>query len=328
MKDGAEKQNEKENPLKRIKSRELRGGVMYYSCHCIKRNGLQHDCRRSGCGGEPPCLVLPDPLCLPSQLARARGLADPAPLAAHMNTQGTSSSGMPAKSGSESGKKFIVCELKAIVPETSADKSGKCCKCSVKFTIPNQNGLSKSLSVNTYSSEKTAPKPQSDEAHSLECPCANKSKSFSSGPSAMFTFDEKTIQMILKTFDKKELAHNDIDLKSRPRKLSSKEEPCTRPGCVHWQPPPPCVWDAPCKADCFETPPEIQPGRNPVTTIGGSIAIGSQRQSSYQREHKTKERIKLLTPKCCTGCSAPSASDAPRDGSPAAGMPLLVMKLC
>jgi hypothetical protein len=79
---GAEKKDEKENQLKRTKSRELRGGIMYYSCHCIKRNGLQHDCRRTGCGGEPACLVLPDPLCAPSQLARARGLADPGPLAA------------------------------------------------------------------------------------------------------------------------------------------------------------------------------------------------------------------------------------------------------
>ncbi|KAJ0182583.1 hypothetical protein K1T71_001952 [Dendrolimus kikuchii] len=124
---GAEKKNEKENPLRRIKSRELRGGIMYYSCHCIKRNGLQHDCRRTGCGGEPPCLVLPDPLCAPSQLARARGLADPAPLAAHMQSQSGGGAGGSSESGSGSGKKFIVCELKGITPEVSADKSGKCC---------------------------------------------------------------------------------------------------------------------------------------------------------------------------------------------------------
>lgn len=100
---------------------------MYYSCHCIKRNGLQHDCRRTGCGGEPACLVLPDPLCAPSQLARARGLADPEPLAAHLRAQGGNASGGAADSGSGGGKRFIVCELKGIVPDASMDKSGKCC---------------------------------------------------------------------------------------------------------------------------------------------------------------------------------------------------------
>ncbi|XP_053618424.1 keratin, type I cytoskeletal 9 isoform X2 [Plodia interpunctella] len=130
---GSNKKDEKENQLKRIKSRELRGGVMYYSCHCIKRNGLQHDCRRTGCGGEPACLVLPDPVCLPSQLARARGLADPAPFAAHM--QAASGGGGGASSGSAagggSGKRFIVCELKGISPDaSSSDKGGKCCCCS------------------------------------------------------------------------------------------------------------------------------------------------------------------------------------------------------
>ncbi|KAI8438383.1 hypothetical protein MSG28_010933 [Choristoneura fumiferana] len=125
---GAEKKDEKENQLKRTKSRELRGGIMYYSCHCIKRNGLQHDCRRTGCGGEPACLVLPDPLCAPSQLARARGLADPAPLAAHMRAASGGGSGGPADAGSGSGKRFIVCELKGIIPDAgSADKGGKCC---------------------------------------------------------------------------------------------------------------------------------------------------------------------------------------------------------
>ena len=100
---------------------------MYYSCHCIKRNGLQHDCRRTGCGGEPACLVLPDPLCAPSQLTRARGLADPASLAAHVRNQGSSGSGGHAESGSGRGKRFIVCELKGIAPDISANKSEKCC---------------------------------------------------------------------------------------------------------------------------------------------------------------------------------------------------------
>ncbi|XP_072944425.1 uncharacterized protein [Epargyreus clarus] len=123
----AEKKNEKENQLKRTKSRELRGGIMYYSCHCIKRNGLQHDCRRTGCGGEPACLVLPDPLCAPSQLARARGLADPAPLAAHLRAQGGGAGGSTESSSGGGGKRFIVCELKGIVPDATADKGGKCC---------------------------------------------------------------------------------------------------------------------------------------------------------------------------------------------------------
>ncbi|RVE50512.1 hypothetical protein evm_004841 [Chilo suppressalis] len=124
---GAEKKDEKENQLKRTKSRELRGGVMYYSCHCIKRNGLQHDCRRTGCGGEPTCLVLPDPVCAPSQLARARGLADPAPFAAHLSAQSGGGSGGVADSGSSGGKRFIVCELKGILPDVASDKGGKCC---------------------------------------------------------------------------------------------------------------------------------------------------------------------------------------------------------
>ncbi|XP_045528454.1 uncharacterized protein LOC123716652 isoform X3 [Pieris brassicae] len=127
-----EKKNDKENQLKRTKSRELRGGIMYYSCHCIKRNGLQHDCRRTGCGGEPSCLVLPDPLCAPSQLARARGLADPAPLAAHYRAQGGGAGPSNDSSGAAGGgKRFIVCELKGIVPDSQADKTTKCC-CSTK----------------------------------------------------------------------------------------------------------------------------------------------------------------------------------------------------
>lgn len=103
---------------------------MYYSCHCIKRNGLQHDCRRTGCGGEPACLALPDPLCAPSQLARARGLADPAPLAAHLRAQsGGHENVTDAALGSSGlGKRFIVCELKGIMPDASAKKTEKCCK--------------------------------------------------------------------------------------------------------------------------------------------------------------------------------------------------------
>ncbi|XP_046962082.1 uncharacterized protein LOC124531644 isoform X2 [Vanessa cardui] len=124
----AEKTGSKENQLKRTKSRELRGGIMYYSCHCIKRNGLQHDCRRTGCGGEPSCLVLPDPVCAPSQLARARGLADPAPFAAHLRAQaGTSGDLAEPSFGSSGGKRFIVCELKGVIPDGSATKKEQCC---------------------------------------------------------------------------------------------------------------------------------------------------------------------------------------------------------
>ncbi|CAH2102631.1 unnamed protein product [Euphydryas editha] len=126
--DDAEKKESKENQLKRTKSRELRGGIMYYSCHCIKRNGLQHDCRRTGCGGEPACLVLPDPLCAPSQLARARGLADPAPLADHLRTQG-SISGNSSEFNQSSGKRFIVCELKGLTSDVSSNKTKECCCC-------------------------------------------------------------------------------------------------------------------------------------------------------------------------------------------------------
>ncbi|XP_030029421.2 uncharacterized protein LOC115446781 [Manduca sexta] len=136
---GVEKEDDKENQLKRTKSRELRGGIMYYSCHCIKRNGLQHDCRRTGCGGEPACLTMPDPVCAPSQLARARGLADPAPLAAHMHAQGGGGTAGAAEAGSSGGKRFIVCELKGVVPDVSVDKSGKCC-----CRAPNEGGASTS----------------------------------------------------------------------------------------------------------------------------------------------------------------------------------------
>ncbi|XP_013176071.1 PREDICTED: uncharacterized protein LOC106124149 [Papilio xuthus] len=125
IEEGGEEKTEKENQLKRIKSRELRGGIMYYSCHCIKRNGLQHDCRRTGCGGEPACLVLPDPLCAPSQLARARGLADPAPLAKHV----AAVSGKAEDGAAPTGKRFIVCELKSIAPMESSGGAKSCCRC-------------------------------------------------------------------------------------------------------------------------------------------------------------------------------------------------------
>ncbi|XP_045528453.1 uncharacterized protein LOC123716652 isoform X2 [Pieris brassicae] len=262
-----EKKNDKENQLKRTKSRELRGGIMYYSCHCIKRNGLQHDCRRTGCGGEPSCLVLPDPLCAPSQLARARGLADPAPLAAHYRAQGGGAGPSNDSSGAAGGgKRFIVCELKGIVPDSQADKTTKCCKCPP---------LANNSKVQTIGSK--------------DCHC----NSSSQGPnmSSMFVFDEKTLESIMSKFNNKEVASSKekvvIGPGGRPRKskVEAPKEICTRPGCVHWKPPPPCVWDAPCKADCFEAPPGIQPGRNPLTGGGGPNA----------GPYKSGEKVKILT---------------------------------
>ncbi|VVD04168.1 unnamed protein product [Leptidea sinapis] len=290
--DGAEKKSEKENQLKRTKSRELRGGIMYYSCHCIKRNGLQHDCRRTGCGGEPPCLVLPDPLCAPSQLARARGLADPAPLAAHYRAQagGPSASADTSGASGGSGKRFIVCELKGILPESQTDKSSKCCKCPQISKIP-------SLSQN-IASEHLKNKVCS-------CKCNGEEQS---NTSPVFLLDEKTMDTIMNRFERKEIASDEVVIGpgGRPRKLKPpvQKEECTRPGCVHWKPPPPCVWDAPCKADCFEAHPGIQPGRNPLTGDGGSNTYSGG---------------------CSSKAGGPTSSENP---SAAAGLPVLVMKLC
>lgn len=52
---------------KRCKSRELRGGVLYTKCDCVKRNGLQHDCPRSMCQGQSCCMTKPYPGCCPSK---------------------------------------------------------------------------------------------------------------------------------------------------------------------------------------------------------------------------------------------------------------------
>ncbi|CAK1544672.1 unnamed protein product [Leptosia nina] len=255
----AEKKDEKENQLKRTKSRELRGGIMYYSCHCIKRNGLQHDCRRTGCGGEPSCLVLPDPLCAPSQLARARGLADPTPLAEHYRAQGGGAGAgvSTAPSGSTSGgKRFIVCELKGIVPDMQTDKSSKCCKCPP--------------SLGTLSRNPAYVRPDAP---------------------SMFVFDEKTLEGLISRFNSEDVKPSDDTLVigpgGRPRrpKVEAPKEICSRAGCVHWKPPPPCVWNAPCKADCFEAAPGIRPGRNPLAG-GGSNVQGS---------NKADDKIKILT---------------------------------
>ncbi|CAH1639655.1 unnamed protein product [Spodoptera littoralis] len=395
VEDGEQKKSETENQLKRTKSRELRGGIMYYSCHCIKRNGLQHDCRRTGCGGEPACLVLPDPLCAPSQLARARGLADPAVLAAHTNPQGSSGSGGPTSSGSR-GKRFIVCELKGIIPDAGVDRNdGKCCKCPNIF-VPTQAPISSGMKPHTCictGGAAAAPKivPPSGEMKSnsckctcgkgaapkhneqiqapfagvkpyacicpggvvkplpippntpttSSCPCKCKSGSGSQKMQSIYDVDENTLNQILQRFESKELKVNDKKVagssgRQRDRDItkSTTKEECTRPGCVHWQPPPPCVWDLPCKADCFETPASAQPGRNPLRGGGGGCFISSVkgptgRDLVSQGTQKHRDVMKILTPECCTGCSAPRDGGAMASGGPAvAGLPMLVMKLC
>lgn len=313
---------------------------MYYSCHCIKRNGLQHDCRRTGCGGEPSCLMLPDPLCAPSQLARARGLADPGALAGHLRAQGGGGvAGGSADSGPGSGKKFIVCELKSIAPNVSADKGRSCCKCPTSQSVPSQNRGGSCVGSHACicpSGSASRPAAVTANVSSSKCPCSSKNLA-QSDQNAMFVFDEKTVNKILSSFDNKELAGKEemvIGPGGRARKVSktvAKEEQCTRPGCVHSKPPPPCVWDAPCKADCFEAHPGIQPGRNPLTGGGGhSVSGGSKPVGGKPGSQQPRNVMKLLTPKCCTGCSAPGAGSggAASGGGPAAGLPLLVMKLC
>ncbi|XP_060807621.1 uncharacterized protein LOC106135455 [Amyelois transitella] len=303
---GSKKKAEKENQLKRIKSRELRGGIMYYSCHCIKRNGLQHDCRRTGCGGEPACLVLPDPLCAPSQLARARGLADPAPLAAHMRAQDGGAGGASSDSGSGSGKRFIVCELKGIMPDVSADKGGKCCKCPSSHVQTKIPGIRACICL-----------PDN-------CPCST-SASSPGDQLSMYAFDEATLAKIFDSFDKKEVVKEEGRGGVHGRKSQkpvTKAEPCTRPGCVHWKPPPPCVWDLPCKADCFEAHPGIQPGRNKY--MSGGMIEGETCRSGR------RPGVVMLSPEYCyyAGCSTPGGTSTGASGGPAAGLPMLVMKLC
>lgn len=68
------------NPGKSLhgcKSRELRGGILSTDCFCLRRNGLQYDCRRTGCQNSPLCSVLPAPVCEPSQVACITHCANP-----------------------------------------------------------------------------------------------------------------------------------------------------------------------------------------------------------------------------------------------------------
>lgn len=64
-------------PLQIVKSRELRGGVLYTDCQCLRRNGLQLDCRRTGCQNEAPCEALPGPLCEPARVAGIKHCSNP-----------------------------------------------------------------------------------------------------------------------------------------------------------------------------------------------------------------------------------------------------------
>lgn len=360
---GAQKKDERENQLRRIKSRELRGGIMYYSCHCIKRNGLQHDCRRTGCQGEPACLTLPDPVCLPSQLARARGLADPAPLAAHMRGHGGANYAGPSNTATGGGKKFIVCELKGVAPDVATNNTGKCCKCPVVSIPPQAHGRQ----VCDYSPAALKQPPQGDNAQ--KCPCVvftgsiNKALAPRQTPAqpqtpvneprcvcssnlnsnAKYVFDKRMTQSILDQFETK---HQNAQGGFGPNtklgnRLGQKEE-CTRPGCVHWKPPPPCVWDLPCKADCFEAPAGIQPGRNPwgnsktMKCVFESSEVTKQGKAAAaqrtQPQPTTRAVLKILTPECCVGCCTPASDSgavaAAASGGPGVGMPVLVMKLC
>ncbi|XP_063236327.1 sperm mitochondrial-associated cysteine-rich protein-like [Bacillus rossius redtenbacheri] len=54
------------NCVRRIKSRELIGGILYTQCECPRRNGLQDSCPRTGCG-IPACTTLPLPCCCPGR---------------------------------------------------------------------------------------------------------------------------------------------------------------------------------------------------------------------------------------------------------------------
>lgn len=64
--------------LRACKSRELRGGILYTDCYCLRRNGLQYDCRRSGCiAAGNLCRSFPAPLCEPARVACMSHCANP-----------------------------------------------------------------------------------------------------------------------------------------------------------------------------------------------------------------------------------------------------------
>lgn len=51
----------------KLKERELRGGIFYMGCECVRRNGMQYDCQRTECQGRPQCTKLPFPTCSPAR---------------------------------------------------------------------------------------------------------------------------------------------------------------------------------------------------------------------------------------------------------------------
>lgn len=55
-------------PVKRCKSYELRGSVMY-KCECVRRNGLQDRCKIWDCMGRPECMTKLYPVCEPGRAA-------------------------------------------------------------------------------------------------------------------------------------------------------------------------------------------------------------------------------------------------------------------
>ncbi|XP_060520263.1 keratin-associated protein 10-7-like isoform X2 [Cylas formicarius] len=65
------------NTCTRSKSRELRASVLHVGCECEKHNGLQDNCPRSECHGNPECLTKPEPTCGPSTFAGMKHLGKP-----------------------------------------------------------------------------------------------------------------------------------------------------------------------------------------------------------------------------------------------------------
>uniref|UniRef100_A0A1I8PUG2 Uncharacterized protein n=1 Tax=Stomoxys calcitrans TaxID=35570 RepID=A0A1I8PUG2_STOCA len=52
---------------KSCQSHELRAGIMYSTCDCFRRNGLQDKCPRALCQGRSACMSFPKPNCCPSK---------------------------------------------------------------------------------------------------------------------------------------------------------------------------------------------------------------------------------------------------------------------
>ncbi|XP_037923338.1 uncharacterized protein LOC119659358 [Hermetia illucens] len=65
-----ENQSSGGHSLRRSRSIELRAGKLYPTCDCIKRNGLQSDCRRTECQGKSCCMRKSGPTCSPASFAQ------------------------------------------------------------------------------------------------------------------------------------------------------------------------------------------------------------------------------------------------------------------